>query len=61
MLSWIASDFFRQSPLLFYPILALAIFMTVFFATALRVALFADKAHIDKLSRLPLEEDQNHE
>lgn len=61
MLSWIASDFFERSPMLFYPILSLAIFMTVFCVASLKLAFFADKAHIRKLASLPLEEDAHHE
>jgi hypothetical protein len=61
MLSWIASDFFKSSPLLAYPITALAVFMTVFCVTALRAAFFSDKKKLEALAHLPFEGDSRHE
>ena len=61
MLSWIAGSFFQESPVLFYPLFALAIFLSVYCATAVRLVLFADKQEIEKLAKLPLQEDAGHE
>jgi hypothetical protein len=56
MLGWFASDFFARSPVLVYPIIALAIFMTVFVTVSLR-ALFRPKSELERLAALPLTED----
>lgn len=56
MLSWFASDFFAQSPVLAYPVAALGIFMTLFVTVSLR-ALFQSKEEVDRLARMPLEND----
>jgi hypothetical protein len=42
--------------MLLYPVVALGIFMTVFITVSLR-ALFKPNAEIERLSRLPLSED----
>ena len=54
MLSFMAMDYFRQSPVLAFPLLALAIFMLVFFAVTLRAVLTA-KVRYERIARLPLE------
>lgn len=61
MLSWISSDFFSRSPLLIFPLIALGIFMLVFFAAAVRAWRTQDDT-IDRLSRLPFDETEgdNH-
>ena len=56
MLSWFASDFFAKSPVLMAPLLAMAIFGSVFVFYALR-ALFLDKRAIRRLDQLPLADD----
>ena len=56
MLGWFASDFFAESPVLFFPVLALMIFMTVFITVSLR-ALFKPKSELDRLAQMPLSED----
>jgi len=56
MLSWIATDFFAQSPVLAYPVAALGIFMVVFAGITLRT-LLAPKERIDALARLPLNDE----
>ncbi len=56
MLGWFAGDFFARSPVLVYPIIALAIFMTVFITVSLR-ALFRPKSELERLAALPLRED----
>jgi len=56
MISWMASDFFAQSPVLALPVVALVLFVTVFGAVSLRAAL-KGKGEIDYLSRLPMADD----
>lgn len=56
MLGWFASDYFSQSPVLIFPLVALGLFMTVFMVVSLR-ALFARKPNLDRLAQLPLESD----
>lgn len=56
MLSWFASDYFSQSPVLIFPIVALGLFMTVFMVMSLR-AIFARKPALDRMAQLPLESD----
>jgi len=58
MLSWFAGDFFAKSPMLAAPLVALAIFVTVFAVVTVR-ALFTNGRRIEELSRLPLEDDSN--
>lgn len=59
MLSLIAMDYFRQSPVLAMPIIALALFMLVFLAVTLR-AMLTKKTSFEQIARLPLE-DASHE
>jgi uncharacterized membrane protein (DUF485 family) len=54
MLGWFASDFFARSPVLIFPLVALGLFMTVFVLATVR-ALMANREHLDRMSRLPLE------
>ena len=57
MLSYIAVQFFRESPLLAFPLFALACFFLVFFAWVLKTALSrADR--YEAVARLPLELEQ---
>jgi len=58
MLSFIAMDYFRRSPMLILPLVALALFMLVFFAVTLRT-LLTKKRNFDALARLPLEAQEN--
>jgi hypothetical protein len=65
MLSFMAMDFFRTSPLLGYPIAALALFMGVFFVVSLRTA-WTRAERYAHVARLPLqdsgtERQVNHE
>jgi len=60
MLSFMAMDYFRQSPMLALPVLALAIFMLVFVAVSVR-AIFTEKARFESIARLPLEGDRAEE
>jgi hypothetical protein len=57
MLGFMAMDYFRHSPLLFYPLLALAIFMVVFVLVSLRT-LLTHKQRYDALAALPLMDDE---
>ena len=54
MLGFMALDFFRQSPMLILPMVALAIFMLVFFAVTLRT-LLTEQRNYEAIARLPLE------
>ena len=56
MLSFMAMDYFRQSPVLAYALVALAIFMMVFFAVTLRT-LLTGAARYEAVANLPLERD----
>ncbi|MGD8862276.1 MAG: hypothetical protein PVI30_19850 [Myxococcales bacterium] len=56
MLSWISGDFFAQSPVLVYPMIAMAIFMLVFTGAALR-AFLTPRSTLDELARMPLEDE----
>ena len=53
MLSTMAKGFFAQSPALFYPVLALILFVVVFVAITVRT-LRRDKRDIDEHARIPL-------
>jgi hypothetical protein len=55
MLSYMAVQFFRESPLLAYPLFALASFISVYCAWLLRTAL-AGAARYEAVARLPLED-----
>ena len=54
MLSYMAVQFFRESPLLAYPLFALASFFSVYFAWLLRTAL-SSASRYEQLARLPLD------
>lgn len=56
MLSWFASDYFAQSPVLVYPLIALGIFMTIFMVVSLKT-LVTRKRRFDRIAALPLEND----
>lgn len=55
MLSYMAMQFFRESPLLAYPLFALACFVSVYMAWVLKTALVKSE-HYEALARLPLED-----
>lgn len=57
MLSYIAVQFFRDSPLLAYPLFALACFFMVFLAWTLKTML-ASAERFEAVARLPLEPEQ---
>lgn len=52
---YMAMEFFRQSPVLALPVVALAIFMLVFLAVTLR-AMLTRKSQWDALAQLPLQD-----
>lgn len=56
MLSIIAKGFFASSPLLFYPILALVLFLALFTVLTVRV-LRSDKSTLNDAAALPLADD----
>lgn len=60
MLSFMAMDYFRQSPVMFFPLLALAIFMLVFFAVTVR-ALRTRRVCYERVARLPLNDGSETE
>jgi cbb3-type cytochrome oxidase subunit 3 len=57
MLSQLAADYFARSPVLAFPIVALALFMVVFVAVSVR-ALCRQRAELDQLAALPLADSQ---
>lgn len=56
MLSFMAMDFFRRSPMLMLPMVALAIFMLVFLVVTLRT-LLSKAQRYEQMARLPLESE----
>lgn len=56
MLSWFASDYFAQSPVLVYPLIALGIFMTIFTVVSV-TTLLKRKQRFERIAALPLEND----
>ena len=59
-MSELARGFYGQNPLIAMPIAAL-IFLAIVFAIAIVLALRADRSHVQRLSRLPLEGESSHE
>ena len=57
MLGWISTDFFARSPVMVFPAIALCLFVVVFTAAALR-AFLQDGRHLERMARMPLEEDR---
>ena len=58
MLSLMAMEFFRQSPVLAFPLAALGLFMLVFLGVTIKTAL-TQKGDYEALARLPLTDDRN--
>lgn len=56
MISYLASDFFRTSPLLAFPVAALVLFTVLFAANVIR-AIAMKPAERDHMARRPLEVD----
>lgn len=56
MISETAADFFARSPVLIFPVIALAIFVAVFTVVSIR-AFMRSTSELDALSQLPLEDD----
>lgn len=56
-MSTIAHNFYTQSPLLFYPLIALLIFIGVFVAVSVR-AIASTRGAFDDAARLPLEDNR---
>ncbi|MDB4988897.1 MAG: hypothetical protein JWN04_4075 [Myxococcaceae bacterium] len=54
-MGFMAMDYFRQSPLLAMPVLALVIFILVFLAVTLR-AMLTSSSRWDELAQLPLQD-----
>lgn len=54
MLSWLASDFFSQSPVLLLPVIALVLFFLVFTMMSLR-ALRMPREQVEVLASLPFD------
>lgn len=54
-MGFMAMDYFRQSPLLALPVIALVLFMLVFLAVTLR-AMLTQKSRWDAMAQLPLED-----
>ena len=60
MLSFMAMDYFQKSPVMAFPLIALAIFMGVFFLVTLR-AVLTKKSRWESIARLPLEQQGEQE
>jgi hypothetical protein len=65
MLGFMASEYFQKSPMLWYPVLALALFMLVFIVVTVKAAL-ARGQELEAMARLPLDqsdagEESRHE
>ena len=60
MIGWMASDFFKQSPVLALPVLALFLFMLVFISINIRTWC-ARKSEIERIAHLPLETEGKHD
>ncbi len=58
MLGLMAKEFFAQSPLMVFPLAALFLFIVVFSVLSVR-ALFRPKQHIQQLSMLPFDQDND--
>lgn len=59
-MSELARDFYANGGLTAAPLFAMLFFFVVFGVAIVR-ALFIDKRHLERLSRLPLEEGESHE
>jgi hypothetical protein len=59
MLGFMAMEHFRQSPVLVLPLLALALFMLVFLALAIRT-LLTRKQTFEHVANLPLDSHKEH-
>jgi hypothetical protein len=55
-MSRFASEFFENSPVLLYPVLALALFFIVFLVVIVRV-MRMKTSDVDEYARIPLEEE----
>ncbi len=55
-MSRFAAEFFAQSPVLLYPLIALVLFFTVFLAVIIRV-MRMKRSEADRYAQLPLEEE----
>lgn len=53
MLSQLSADYFARSPVLAYPIAALALFLLVFIGASLR-AVLRSRSEMDQMAQLPL-------
>lgn len=60
MLSQLAADYFARSPVLAYPIAALALFIIVFVAVSVR-AFLSRKSELDTMAALPLQDSKEVE
>jgi hypothetical protein len=58
MLSFMASEYFQRSPMLIFPVLALALFMLVFFVVTVRTVL-TQKERYEGIARLPLADEKS--
>lgn len=56
MISWLASDFFSQSPVLALPVVALLLFMVLFTVMAVR-AMRLPASEVQSLAELPMSRD----
>lgn len=59
MLRAMSAEFFSRSPVLIFPVLALALFFVVFVVITIRVVL-TQREEVDAAARLPLNDGDNH-
>ena len=57
MLSQLSADFFARSPLLAWPVLALALFLCVFLAVSAR-ALLGKRDDMQRMAALPIDDSE---
>ena len=60
MISWLASDYFHQSPVLFAPVAGLLLFLALFLGVTW-YALRLRPEQVDAYSKLPLDSENDHE
>jgi hypothetical protein len=58
MMRQLSADFFARSPLLIFPLIALAVFVVVFIAVSVR-ALRTRREELDRLAALPLSDSDS--
>jgi len=60
MISWLATDYFQQSPVLFAPVVGLLLFLALFVGVVVYAARLRPD-QIDAYGKLPLDSEKDHE